>query len=122
MKHLWEAQDNFIRPDSPSDPIPPSRLSDICDKFYDTENERGLCIRANRAALVFTKDIFKNNELSYAQLSRQATSISFFTPSLRQVLYTYDEHPSAQCRLDTLFAGSIGARKPRCWFAPNQHS
>jgi hypothetical protein len=68
--------------------------------------------------------------------------IAFNTPDKSQVSQTFEDHPQAQCRLDTYFAGALctaspdialdnsnyktGAcvteadgPRPRCWFKPN---
>lgn len=39
-------------------------------------------------------------------------------PQLPEVGKTYEEHPEAQCRLDTYDAGILKASRPRCWFKP----
>ena len=43
-------------------------------------------------------------------------AISFSKEDKSQVRETLDDYPSAQCRLDTYFAGIVNAKRPRCWF------
>lgn len=39
-------------------------------------------------------------------------------PPLPEVSQTFEEHPLAQCRLNTYDAGRLNQPRPRCWFAP----
>lgn len=43
-------------------------------------------------------------------------SVAFETPDLSVVTETNGEHLSAQCSLDTYFAGSLGNPRPACWY------
>ncbi len=38
-------------------------------------------------------------------------------PTLPEVSVTYEDHPDAQCRLDTYDNSRTGRQRPRCWFA-----
>jgi hypothetical protein len=40
------------------------------------------------------------------------------TPDQTVVNKTYEGHPNAQCRWDTMWAAFRGLARPRCWFAP----
>lgn len=43
---------------------------------------------------------------------------SINTPDESVVSETYEDHPGAQCRLDTYYDGYKQTDRPRCWFAP----
>lgn len=82
----------------------------------------------------------------FAASERSMTNAQFDTPSDKVVTTTYNDHPAAQCRLDTYFQGSLckvsqsvdfssqdaskgacnsyaqmGAR-PKCWYKPSLQS
>lgn len=40
------------------------------------------------------------------------------TPDQNVVARTYEGHPKAQCRLDTMYNRFRGQDRPRCWYAP----
>ena len=108
-----------------------------CRKVYASANDQALCERGTLAALSLSSLI--------ASLERSSTP-SLGTPDPRIVSQTNQGHPSAQCRLDTYFAGllcplspdaelsgvdyRVGTchessgheygRRPDCWFAPGQ--
>ncbi len=53
-----------------------------------------------------------------AKLSGEARLPSRATRDTSQVSRTYEGHPRAQCRLDTMDNGRVGAARPRCWYKP----
>lgn len=110
--------------------IDPMVLSKCSADFVGNASEIALCERSAAAGFVVA-DILRDLE--------GASPIAFNTPDPAQVSTTFDEHPHAQCRLDTYFASSLcqvsadipfsntdetvgacmtgdGAR-PRCWYA-----
>ena len=109
------------------------KVREACEKEYISEADQTLCIRTSMAALPLAKIL--------AEL-RNDSMPKFGTPDRSRVSRTFEEHPAAQCRLDTYFNGSLctadlnaelsntdffkgacdpriqlsGAR-PKCWFA-----
>ena len=70
----------------------------LCDKNYQQQIERDLCYRSSNAGLSLASLLatLRNSELP-----------KFETPSRDVVQKTIDEHPEAQCRLDTYMAGAV---------------
>jgi hypothetical protein len=70
----------------------------LCDKNYQQQSERDLCYRSSNAGLSLASLLatLRNSELP-----------KFETPSKDVVQKTIDEHPEAQCRLDTYMAGAV---------------
>ena len=70
----------------------------LCDKNYQQQSERDLCYRSSNAGLSLASLLatLRNSELP-----------KFETPSRDVVQKTIDEHPEAQCRLDTYMAGAV---------------
>jgi hypothetical protein len=131
LRKLFENDDNlaFVR-QLEIDPI----VREKCERTHENEIQQALCIRTSTAALPLAKllaDLRKDKEPA------------FNTPDKARVQTTFENHPAAQCRLDTYFQGSlctvsanqsrsdsdpfVGACKqnshtegsrPRCWFAP----
>lgn len=70
-----------------------------CDETYRDDQERALCAR------------IANASESLARVLAQPTEkISFETPDTSVVKKTFDDHPKAQCRLDTYFQGNLCPR------------
>lgn len=78
-----------------------------CWKVVQGENqkERGLA-----AAQVLVNFYADNRNLPHPQIQ---------TPSTLQVDHVLYDHPTPQCRLDTLVAGFSAGDRPRCWYAPS---
>lgn len=68
-----------------------------CERVYQSANEVALCERISMASksLAIFLNSFRNG------------SVSFNTPDTSVVSKTYNDHPSAQCRLDTYFQGVL---------------
>jgi hypothetical protein len=77
----------------------PTVVSTKCQQIYPNADESALCIRTSMAGFVL-------GEILNA-LGKGANSVSFTTPDQSKVLVTFDDHPQAQCRLDTYFQGSL---------------
>jgi hypothetical protein len=116
----------------------PKSLSDACAKSTKGDKEdSALCIRTSMAG--------KSVANLFSELSKLPEA-KFETPDAKVVSTTDDNHPKAQCRLDTYFQGSlcdvnmnedvsqkeevtgtchgslghkIGTR-PLCWFKPSK--
>ena len=105
-----------------------------CNAAYTDANEQALCKRSASAGFILAKVL--------QQLS-QTPAIAFNTPDRTIVRQTMEDHPEAQCRLDTYFASAlctmssdtefsdndekvgacmsgVGAR-PLCWFKPGSN-
>jgi len=112
--------------------IDPTVLAQCTASFTGDANQIALCERSAAASLVLANIL---------RALGNDKPIAFNTPDRTQVTQTFEDHPQAQCRLDTYFASGIctasantefsntdykvgacvshaGAR-PRCWFAPN---
>lgn len=112
----------------------PIAISKKCNSIYPNVEESAICIRTTMAGLALA-DFFKN-------LGGGKTPLSVSTPNKIVVKKIDDNHPEAQCRLDTYFQGSIcdkslsedvsaddvhagtctkkngdnAGLRPRCWF------
>ncbi|MFL5785090.1 MAG: hypothetical protein ACJ76H_10795 [Bacteriovoracaceae bacterium] len=116
----------------------PQSLIDACNKQNKTNKEdAAMCIRIGMAG--------KSVSNLFSVLSHTPDT-KFETPDTKVVTSTFDEHPQAQCRLDTYFNGglcevsfnedvsqtdevkgtchpSLGHKigtRPLCWFKPKQ--
>lgn len=125
MKQLWKYQDN-----SSYKKMAPNTVVDACNKaFHCLPKAQELCARIALAG--------KSGADLLGALNNE--SVSFDTPSTVVVDRTMEEHPPAQCRLDTVFAGAQCQipwndsvipqteseslkyqcnNRPRCWFKP----
>ncbi len=114
----------------------PDEVQKSCQIIYKNADELAICQRAAMAGLALGK-------LLNAVVNGKR-AVNFNTPDGSVVTKTYDEHPQAQCRLDTFFQASLcdhgfaesvsstdantgvcslhnGDRKgnrPLCWFKP----
>jgi hypothetical protein len=77
---------------------PPKSLVDACAKTYKNADESALCVRTGMAG--------KSVSDLFSVLSKLPAT-DFTTPDAKVVARTDDNHPKAQCRLDTYFQGSI---------------
>jgi hypothetical protein len=111
----------------------------MCDDVYSEENDQNLCYRLMMGGYSLANLLANLN---------QTPQVSFSTPDLTVVDETYDEHPLAQCRLDTYAAGALCSApwdlgvipqneqeslehscvaskgdvvglRPRCWYKPS---
>lgn len=107
-----------------------------CRARYGQPKDQALCVRLAYAGLSLAQ-LFADFEGSRAPLS-------FEIPDTHRVDETVDDHPAAQCRLDTYYSGALcpvslneevsdrnpgpgtcfgesspeRTERPRCWFAP----
>ncbi len=113
-----------------------------CNNFYLQDGDIQSCIRNSTAGGVLS--------LVLNSLRTGNAPVSFTTPDKKQTGVTNDEHPDAQCRLDTYFAGALcgldwktpvgfkfndvdtgscttkqghayKASRPLCWFNPKDY-
>ena len=111
-----------------------------CRLSFSTPPEQALCIRTSMAG--------RNLSWLLNDLSGSVKKPSFNKPDTKKVSQTYDDHPKAQCRLDTYFNASVctvsadipvshtdyrpgtcienapskdqlSGKRPRCWFKPD---
>jgi uncharacterized protein YkwD len=107
-------------------PVPsiPSTGSSACDAAYPDKADRDTCYKSISGSLTLANLL--------AKLGGSKTP-SLDTPDPNVVPQTQDEHPAAQCRLDTYFAaaicskgwndaaipaqdGAVCSNRPKCWF------
>ena len=69
-----------------------------CQAIYKTENEVAMCQRISMAG--------KSLAMLLGDLGGNS-NVKFTTPDTSKVARTNDNHPQAQCRLDTYFQGSL---------------
>lgn len=74
-----------------------------CETVFKTANEQNLCLRTNHAGLELATLL--------GAMPKTPSIPKFETPDKSVVSKTNDEHPAAQCRLDTYFAGSLCTAK-----------
>ena len=115
----------------------PTEVTSACQKSFINAEEIAICQRSAMAGLTLGK--------FFRALSEGTEQVNFFTPDKTKINQTYESHPSAQCRLDTIYQasicdksinedvsdtdGNIGActakngdtigLRPTCWFQPN---
>ncbi|MBC7540713.1 MAG: hypothetical protein H7281_17975 [Bacteriovorax sp.] len=77
----------------------PQTVSTKCTALYTNYNEQLICQRTSMAGLAVGK-LFNN-------VSNDITPVDFNTPDRSVVTKTFDQHPAAQCRLDTYFQASL---------------
>jgi hypothetical protein len=111
----------------------PALVTEKCQKGFDKTNDILICERAAMAG----KDLGD----TLADLGKTPET-QFDTPDTSVVTKTFDQHPEAQCRLDTYFAGATCAKseglsdtdptvgtcaqergevlgvRPLCWYKP----
>ena len=80
----------------------PKVVSDKCRENFSNENDIAMCERGSMAGLALGKIL--------NSLGRSGDEVDFSTPSRSVVSSTDHNHPKAQCRLDTYFAGSVCER------------
>jgi hypothetical protein len=68
-----------------------------CDSVYSGANEQNLCYRTANAAMALAKLLADGS----------GTNPAFETPDATKVTATNEDHPEAQCRLDTLFQAAL---------------
>lgn len=77
--------------------IPPI-VNKTCLDSFDSNQERAICIRSSIAGLAVAKI---NSTIQDREFP------TFETPDENEVEVTNEKHPTAQCRLDTYFMGSV---------------
>jgi len=81
----------------------PQTVADKCAQNHADNGEVALCKRSAMVGLTLAKvlwDLGKGD-------SSSTPAPDFDTPDASEVSSTYENHPEAQCRLDTYFAGAI---------------
>jgi hypothetical protein len=76
----------------------PSALVSACTRSHGSSPERDICVRIGMAGQAVG--------VLFQQLGKESP-ISFTTPDKSKVAQTFEQHPAAQCRLDTYFQGAI---------------
>lgn len=100
---------------------------DVCEKYFDTPEEKDICIYSVFAAKSLS-------ELLYV-LNREIRTPDIELTDAHKVKLTYQLHTPSQCRLDTYMAGilcdkvwddkviptnknAVCRNRPACWYAP----
>ena len=96
LRHYFEQDDNVTIVSKMT--IPANVLSN-CQLVYKNANEIALCERSAMAGLATAKLL--------NAIMQGKTPVSFVTPDTSVVAQTNDQHPHAQCRLDTYFQASL---------------
>lgn len=91
----------------------PKELSEtaftLCRTSYSNELDYLVCLNTGKGIEAFAK--------MYEHLTQYKEQFSIETPSKKQVQATmFDSYPETQCRIDTLFQGSLGNLRPSCWY------
>ena len=87
----------------------PSTVTSKCSSTFKSTTEINLCVRESMAGFTLAKLLWTlaNGASNANGITASAAQPSFDTPNPSVVAKTDDNHPEAQCRLDTYFAGSI---------------
>lgn len=82
----------------------PAIVTEKCSRVYTNNNEINICIRSSMASknLALALESVRGN----AAIDENFCSFDKPAPALSRV-YISEKHPAAQCRLDTLFQGSL---------------
>lgn len=133
LRRVWVGENN---PEIVKSLKVPSKIWNKCESTFSNEDEKAICKRAAMAGL------------SLARLLgslRGNADVDFDTPDTKVVSSTNHNHPAAQCRLDTYYAGAVCAvdfntrvdrvdanigtcnraaemtlgLRPLCWFKPS---
>lgn len=98
MKEMWKDADNQ------------KAISGMTIDPLVREKCRGddLCLRISMLSLSMSR---------FDALFSGGPTPQFSTPEKILVKQTNESYPSAQCRLDTYFAGAIGGPRPGCWYS-----
>ncbi len=121
----------------------PDEVRSACRASFSVDNDAAICIRTSMGGLALARLL-----ASLGGATDEKGMPTFMTPDTSQVSQTNDEHPEAQCRLDTYYAGAtcpvafnldtdqsdptintcsqekgsaVGFR-PRCWYAPRANN
>ena len=97
LRHYFENDDNITAVKKLK--VSPDAVKN-CQMVYTNANEVAICERTAMAGLALGKLL---NSLS----TTKSTAVSFSTPDSAVVAKTFDDHPKAQCRLDTYYQASL---------------
>lgn len=82
----------------------PAQVQKSCSDIYKNQAEALLCQRVAIAGLEIATFL--------GALSKDKTQVSFSTPDKKKVWRVDNDHPKAQCRLDTYFQGALCDKGP----------
>lgn len=134
LRRVWQTENNA---EVIAEMTIPEAVTTACSTQFQDQQEREICVRGAMAGDSVAK--------LFASLERLRIEPKFDTPDPKKVSYTYENHPAAQCRLDTYFQGALCERsylqeigqedevsgachgstgddvglRPRCWFKPD---
>jgi hypothetical protein len=131
-REVWKDEDNQTKVANVDIPL---AVTEKCQKAFDSASDLALCKRTAMAAKSVSDTLGVLNKTG---------DTDFEKPDQHVVNVTDDEHPAAQCRLDTYFAGAVCNKskdvvlsatdprvgacaqesgetlgiRPLCWYAP----
>lgn len=82
----------------------PPEVKTKCQLIYKNAQEIALCERVSLAGLEVA--------IFLSTLGKDKKEVSFSTPDTKKVWMIDNDHPKAQCRLDTYFAGALCDKDP----------
>ncbi|MBS1958360.1 MAG: hypothetical protein JST80_02715 [Bdellovibrionales bacterium] len=103
FRRVFENEDNV---DALSNVSVPEAVTEACSKTFKSQKEIALCQRAGMTSKVLADTLYALGRRG-SPSREPATAPSFTTPSTAEVSTTDNDHPLAQCRLDTYMAGAI---------------
>ena len=81
----------------------------LCRTTYANETDFLICLNTNKGIEGFASML--------EHLSQYKEVLDIATPSKKRVkVTTFDSYPDIQCRIDTLLQGSLGQKRPSCWY------
>jgi len=97
----------------------PSEVSKACQISYSSDKDIAICKRSSMTGKVLAQVLYELGHSS-ARSSEPDTPPAFDTPTSAEVSTTNNNHPLAQCRLDTYFAGAICSVSPMIEFSKSE--
>ena len=116
-RKIWA--DGVVRFPAKSNYSLPQQVTMSCTTAFRNAKLVRTCTRSNRAAVGLARLL---GRLIAEGTDSEYIAPSFLTPDKSVVEQTDHGHPAAQCRLDTMYAGSLGRARPRCWYNPEDSS
>ena len=120
FRRLAGTEDNVA---AMSNVVLPKEVKDSCSTAFHSQSEIALCERESMAGKLLAQVLYElGRGSSRGSRGEPATAPAFGTPSTDVVSATDDQHPLAQCRLDTYFQGSICTANMNEEFGKNEGS
>jgi hypothetical protein len=97
----------------------PSEVSKACQMAYRSDKDIAICKRSSITGKVLAQVLYELGHSS-SRGSEPDTAPEFGTPTETEVATTNNQHPLAQCRLDTYFSGAICQVSPLVEFSKTE--